>query len=106
MIMRTDMNFMALVRDVAQRTGLTQDDARTAVLAVMDSIGHTVAEGGRVRLNNFGSFEKVVRIVGPNPITPAPKEVARVRFTATGRLKESLDSGTFLTLERSPKSVR
>ena len=46
-----------LVRKVAQKAGLTQDQASKAVSAMLDTIKDTLASGEKVVLTGFGTFE-------------------------------------------------
>lgn len=92
----TDLNFMALAREVQQRTGQSRSEAQASVRSVLDAIGHALVAGHRVKLNNFGSFEVrtrnyPARELGPNSFPGGETKV--VKFTATGALKGCLDDG-------------
>ena len=65
------MNKNDLVSTVADKTGLTKKDSEKAVNAVFDGIGETLAQGGRVSLVGFGTFEVRSRKArtGRNPQT-------------------------------------
>ncbi|MEV6401255.1 HU family DNA-binding protein [Streptomyces sp. NPDC051907] len=45
-----------LIRRAAQRSGNTQDSARDVIEAALAIVGETVAQGGKVQLQNFGTF--------------------------------------------------
>lgn len=51
------MNKTELVASVAEKSGLTKKDAEKAVNAVLASVSETLAEGGKVQLVGFGTFE-------------------------------------------------
>lgn len=51
------MNKTELVAAVAENAGLTKKDAEKAVNAVLASVSETLAEGGKVQLVGFGTFE-------------------------------------------------
>lgn len=82
-----------LVDTVADKTGLTKKDSTAAVEAVVDSIQEFLAEGEKVQLIGFGTFEVRERAArkGRNPQTgeeiqiPATKVPA---FKAGKNLKE------------------
>lgn len=86
------LNKTALVALVSQRAGLTVAQAKNAVDAVFDTITDTLAEGQRVTITGFGSFDvrHISARVGVKPGTtdkiaiPASK---RVGFKAGTNLK-------------------
>lgn len=100
-----NLNFVSLSKVVAARLDLTVDESRATVAAVLDGIAQALVEDREVRLPNFGTLSKRQRHYGPSPVAPVPGVVPYVRFTVTGRLKESLESGTFTTVRRDPKPV-
>lgn len=55
------MNKSDLIREVANRTGLKQIEARTAIDQVVNIIGEEVARGRSVNLRGFGTFKAVRR---------------------------------------------
>jgi DNA-binding protein HU-beta len=73
----------ALVALVSERAGLTVAQAKNAVDAVFDTVADTLAEGNRVTITGFGTFEvrNVSARVGVKPGTtekisiPASKRV-------------------------------
>lgn len=68
------MNKADLVAMVAGKTGTTKKDARQMVDAVLDGIAEALANGDRVALSGFGSFEVRARRARPgrNPRTGKP----------------------------------
>ncbi|WP_182004694.1 HU family DNA-binding protein [Priestia aryabhattai] len=89
------MNKTELVNVVAVKTELTKTDAGKAVNAVFDIIKETLAEGDKVQVVGFGTFEARDRAarVGRNPQTgeeiqiPAKKAPA---FKAGKELKNAV----------------
>lgn len=63
------MNKTELIQAVATATGLSKKDAEAAVAATFDAITATLAEGDKVQLVGFGSFEVKHRAqrTGRNP---------------------------------------
>ena len=72
------MNKTELIAAVAQSTGVTKKDAEHIVNATFDTIAAQVAEGQRVQISGFGTFETKVRQarVGRNPKTNEPVQIA------------------------------
>lgn len=96
------MNKAELVDKVADRTGLSVREARTAVDSIFDpdpSVGLIVAElltGGKVAISGFGTFEARQRKArtGRNPHTGQTLSIPASRapaFKAGKPLKESLN---------------
>lgn len=63
------MNKGDLVCALARRTGMTKVDSAIALDSVLQIISDTLADGGMVRLADFGTFEVVNRAprTGRNP---------------------------------------
>ena len=63
------MNKQDLVKKVAEAAGLKNADAKAAVEAIFDSIKAAVAEGEKVQVIGFGTFEVKERAArtGRNP---------------------------------------
>ena len=55
------MNKTGLVSEVATKSGLTKVDAEKAVNAVFASMSEALANGEKIQLIGFGSFEPVTR---------------------------------------------
>ncbi|PER55604.1 DNA-binding protein [Bacillus thuringiensis] len=89
------MNKTELISSVVEKSGLTKADATKAVNAVFGSIQDTLANGDKVQLIGFGTFETRERAerTGRNPQTgedmviPAMKVPA---FKAGKELKEAV----------------
>ena len=65
------MNKAELINAAADKAGLSKKDTETAVNAVFDVIAKALADGDKVQLVGFGSFEVRPRAarVGRNPKT-------------------------------------
>ena len=65
------MNKAELINAAADKAGLSKKDTETAVNAVFDVIAKALADGDKVQLVGFGSFEVRSRAarVGRNPKT-------------------------------------
>ncbi len=55
------MNKSDLVREIANRTGLTQNETRAAVDNLVSIISEQVRKGKSVNLRGFGTFKAVTR---------------------------------------------
>lgn len=89
------MNKTELIALAAQDTGLAKKDMEKAVNAVLDAITGTLAEGGKVQLSGFGSFEVKDREarVGRNPHTKQAIEIPATRvpvFKPSKALKDTI----------------
>lgn len=90
------MNKTQLIAAVAEAASISKKDAETAVTAVIASITKSLAEGEKVQIAGFGTFEVRERgeRVGRDPRTseeitiPASKAPA---FKAGRALKESVN---------------
>ena len=90
------MNKTELITAVAEKSGLTKKDSEKAVNAVLDAITAELAQGGKVQVVGFGSFEVKERPArtGRNPRTGEPMELAASRapqFKAGKALKDAVD---------------
>ncbi|MGM9619464.1 MAG: HU family DNA-binding protein [Oscillospiraceae bacterium] len=89
------MNKAELISAVAEKTGMSKKDTESVVSAALDTIVAAMAEGEKVQLVGFGSFEVKNRAerIGRNPKTkesikiPASKVPA---FKAGKALKDSV----------------
>jgi DNA-binding protein HU-beta len=91
------MNKSELVSAVAEKAGLSKNDASSAVDAVFDAIQDELKKGGDVRLIGFGSFSVSRReaSVGRNVSTGEKVNIpARnvPKFTAGKGLKDACNS--------------
>ena len=87
------MNKLELIQEVSERTGLAKKDAEKAVNAVLDTVADTLAQGDKVQLIGFGSFETKTREarMGRNPKTKEAIEIPATTapvFKAGKALKE------------------
>ena len=87
------MNKLELIQEVSERTGLAKKDAEKAVNAVLDTVADTLAQGDKVQLVGFGSFEIKARDarMGRNPKTKEPIEIPATKapvFKAGKALKD------------------
>ncbi len=95
-----------LVKELSNRTGLTQAEAYDAFQHALHLIMEALAKGDEVSLRQFGSFE--VRVtkpkIGRNPNKPGSEMVipsrAVVRFTPGRRMNEQVAS--LIDLESRP----
>lgn len=71
------MNKLELIQEVSERTGLAKKDAEKAVNAMLDTVADTLAQGDKVQLIGFGSFETKTREarMGRNPKTKEAIEI-------------------------------
>ncbi len=90
------MNKNELISDVASRSGLTKDQAGTALEAILDAITDAMKNKDEVRLLGFGNFSATHRAakMGRNPQTGAPVEIKAAnvpKFKAGKGLKDKLN---------------
>ncbi|MCQ6275889.1 HU family DNA-binding protein [Bacillus sp. V3B] len=78
------MNKTELVKAVSEQSELTQKDAAKAVDALFDTISNTLAEGEKLQLIGFGTFEVRERAArkGRNPQTGEEIEIAASKVPA------------------------
>lgn len=92
------MNKAELIRQVAEQTGFTKKETETILNTAIDQITAALAQGERVQLVGFGSFEVKARSArqGRNlqtgEIIPIPP-TRGVQFTA-GKALKSMVKGT------------
>ncbi|MCL2754467.1 MAG: HU family DNA-binding protein [Oscillospiraceae bacterium] len=84
-----------LVSVIAEKAGTTKKDAETALKAVLDSITDALADGKKVQLVGFGTFEVHERAErdGVNPRTKEKIKIAAAnvaRFKPGRALKEAV----------------
>lgn len=89
------MNKSDLISSVAEKTELTKKDAEKAVNAVFQSIEEALANGDKVQLVGFGTFETKQRAerTGRNPRTGDEIKIPATvvpGFKAGKALKESV----------------
>ena len=78
------MNKAELINAAAEKTGLSKKDTETAVNAMIDVITKALADGDKVQLVGFGSFEVRSRAarVGRNPKTKETINIAASKVPA------------------------
>ena len=89
------MNKMELVAAVAEKTGLTKKDAECLISATVDTIAEQLAQGEKVQISGFGTFEMKQREarVGRNPRTKEEIRIPASRqpvFKASKTLKQKV----------------
>ena len=90
------MNKTELVAAVAEKSGLTKKDAEKAVSSVIDVIVESVANGEKVQVVGFGTFEQRQRNArtGCNPRTKQQIEIPASKvpaFKAGNAFKEAVN---------------
>ena len=85
-----------LIAAVSEKTQLTKKDSEKAVSAVLETITETLANGEKVSLVGFGTFEVKTRAerMGHNPQTGAPMPIASSKapvFKAGTALKTAVN---------------
>jgi len=89
------MNKTELVAAVAAKAELSKKDAEAAVKAVTDAITEALADGDKVALVGFGTFDVKTRAArtGKNPRTCEKIEIAEAKvpsFKAGSALKDAV----------------
>jgi DNA-binding protein HU-beta len=84
-----------LARGVAERSGLGNSQAKSAVQAMLEEISKQIADGNEVRLTGFGKFSAVHRPAreGRNPRTGESMQIAAKsvpKFSAGAELKKAV----------------
>lgn len=94
------MNRSDLIAKLAGKpsNNLTTEDADTSVKLILDAIGNSLANGGRVEIRGFGSFSLAYRQprIGRNPRTgeKVPVGAKYVPYFKAGReMKKRVDAG-------------
>ncbi len=87
----------SLVEEVMSRTGLSKREARAVVDTVLEELGSRLANGERVQLAGFGTFEVRDRAerTGVNPKTKAPITIPATKvvgFRPSSQLRGRLGS--------------
>lgn len=90
------MNKTELIAEVANKAGLTKVQAEAAVNAVIDSMTDALANGDKIQLFGFGTFEvkELKARVGINPRTKEKMEIEaskRTVFSAGKKLKDAVN---------------
>ena len=90
------MNRTELAQQVAQKAGIDNNQAKSAVDAVVDSITEELSRGGEVAISGFGKFSVSDRAArqGVNPATGEKIQIAAskaAKFSAASGLKNTLN---------------
>lgn len=103
-----DLTLTHLAAAVAAERGVSREEAKAFIQSTLDVIGQALADGHRVRLSNFGSWEPGVHVVAAGAMggrVAEATEVPTVRFHLNGLLREKIRSGEQVdTLKKAPKS--
>ena len=89
------MNKAELIAELSTQTGHSRDEAAKTLNALLDIIGSTLAQGDKLLLVGFGTFETHRRAArsGRNPQTGEPIEIAEAvlpRFSPGKLLKDRI----------------
>ena len=78
------MNRKELIAALAAKTDITKTEADRHILALIEIISNTLAEGGKINLNGFGIFEVRERAarIGRNPRTGESIRIKPARVPA------------------------
>ena len=90
------MNKTDLIAAVAAKTGETKKSAEASINAIIDVIAETLANGDKIQLVGFGSFEVRARAArkGRNPQTGKEMKIAAKKapvFKAGKALKDAVN---------------
>ncbi len=85
------------IKAVAEKTGISQKETKQIIDAALDVIAETLAQGEKVTLTGFGTFEVRSRQAreGVNPQTREKIQIPATKtpgFSASSTLKESVKS--------------
>ena len=89
------MNKKELIVQVAKNTGFTQKVVTDVLDRAMEAIAMEVADGGRVRIRGFGSYEMSVR-AQRNGYNPHTKQKMVVPESRTVKFRPSADFKSIL----------
>lgn len=72
------MNKTELIAAIAAKAGMSKKDAEKAMVAFTETVVGEVADGNKVQIVGFGTFESRQRAArkGINPLTKAPIDIA------------------------------
>lgn len=89
------MNKAELISVVSDKTGMSKKDTEVVINAALNTIMETMAEGERVQLVGFGSFEvkKRAERIGRNPATKESIRIPSAKapvFKAGKAMKETI----------------
>ncbi len=98
-----DLNLTSLVSAVATESGLSRADVQAVVQSTLDVTGRALANGHKVKLPNFGTFEPGRRRVAKGALGGRVERAITVRvvkFHLNGRLHDVIRSGRRVTTLR------
>ena len=90
------MNKAELLKEISNKTGFKRDDSRKALDAIFETITEAIANGDKVQIMGFGSFEarNTKERMGVNPQNPTEKIIIpagkKVYFKPSTALKEAI----------------
>jgi DNA-binding protein HU-beta len=90
------MNKAQLIDEIVSKTGMKKKDAEAAVVAFVDIVAETLAEGEKVQIAGLGAFEVKTKAERPgrNPKTQEPiiiPESKALAFSASKTLKDLIN---------------
>jgi DNA-binding protein HU-beta len=90
------MNKAQLIDEIVSKTGMKKKDAEAAVVAFVDIVAETLAEGEKVQIAGLGAFEVKTKAERPgrNPKTQEPiiiPESKALTFSASKTLKDLIN---------------
>jgi nucleoid DNA-binding protein len=92
----SDVNLMSLAAYVAAEQGTSVDDARATIQVTLDVIGRALANGKKVKLTHFGTFEPGRRRIAKGALGGRVERAMTVRvvkFHLNGKLHDAIRSG-------------
>lgn len=89
------MNKTELIAAVSEKTGVSKKDCEKTISAMLDQVAESLAQGDKVQIVGFGSFEVKERQarIGRNPKTGEAVEIAASKapvFKAGKALKDTV----------------
>ena len=89
------MNKTELIAAVAEKTGMTKQDAERVINATLETVTASMVAGDKVQISGFGIFEVKAREarVGRNPRTKETIQIPATRlpaFKASKALKDAV----------------
>jgi len=101
------VNKTGLVKSLAEKTGVTQKDAAKVLDAVLDSIQSSLAQGEKVQIIGFGTFEVRER-KARNVISPATGKEIKVPATKVPAFKpgKSLKEAVAIKVQEKKKPAK
>jgi DNA-binding protein HU-beta len=84
-----------LVEKIQDKTGMLKKDIALVVDAIFDVMTEALKKGDKVKITNFGTFEKSLQegYLGVHPQTGEPLQIqpfVKVKFTSSSILKKNI----------------